>query len=63
MTYSCRPDNGGSLHHRNGNDTVTIFYLWDIKKNGRLIHRAGDREVVYKKDVKFDFDIDEMQFS
>lgn len=48
---------------RNGNDTVTIFYLWDIKKNGRLIHRAGDREVVYKKDVKFDFDIDEMQFS
>ena len=48
---------------RNGNDTVTIFYLWDIKRNGRLIHRAGDREVVYKKDIKFDFDIDEMQFS
>ncbi len=48
---------------RNGDDKVTIIYLWDIKKNGKLIYRAGERQVVYKKDIRFDFDIGEMIFS
>ena len=48
---------------RNSDDKVTIIYLWDIKKNGKLIYRAGERQVVYKKDIKFDFDIGEMIFS
>lgn len=48
---------------RNGDDKVTIIYLWDIKKNGQLLRRAGEREVVYKRDIVFDFDIGEMIFS
>lgn len=48
---------------RNGNDRVTIIYLWDIRKNGRLLKRAGEREIVYKRDIVFDFDIGEMHFS
>lgn len=48
---------------RNGNDKVTIVYLWDIKRNGVLLKRAGERETVFKKDIVFDFDISEMIFS
>lgn len=48
---------------RNGTDTVTITYKWDIRKNGVTLRRAGDREVVYKRDIQFDFDLGEMIFS
>ncbi|MDE7329712.1 MAG: hypothetical protein K2N30_01265 [Clostridia bacterium] len=54
----CRNDKA-----RNGNDKVTIIYLWDIKKNGKLIRRKGQSEVVYKRDIVFDFDIGEMIFN
>ena len=42
---------------------MTVIYLWDIKKNGKLLRRAGQSEVVYKKDIDFDFDIGEMIFN
>ncbi len=54
----CRNDKA-----RNGNSKVTVIYLWDIKKNGKLLRRAGQSEVVYKKDIDFDFDIGEMIFN
>lgn len=48
---------------RNGRDVVSIEYQWDIRKNGRLVKRAGDMEVVYKRDIVFDFDMADVQFS
>ena len=48
---------------RNGKDVVTLEYLWDIRQNGRVIKHAGETDVVFKKDIVFDFDIDEMIFS
>ncbi len=48
---------------RNGNERVRIIYLWDVRRNGVLLKRAGDSELVYKRDVTFDFDIGEMTFN
>lgn len=48
---------------RNADDWVTIEYLWDIKRGGRLIKRAGELEKVKKKDIAFDFDIADVQLS
>lgn len=48
---------------RNGDDFVTIEYLWDIRKNGKLLRRAGDVEKVRKSDIVFDFDMADLQLS
>ena len=42
---------------------MRIIYLWDVRRNGVLLKRAGDSELVYKRDVTFDFDIGEMTFN
>lgn len=47
---------------RNASRMVSVKYLENVVSRGKIVRRRGETERVFAKDIKFDFDIGEVDF-